>query len=258
MSSRKQPVVGQKYNHLTVLRRDENYVSPKGIVFSKWLCQCDCGNVVSVLGSSLVTNHTKSCGCLSKRYKVDDSVMLGKRFGMLTVVSRAPSHKVPSGSVYDMWNCVCDCGRTTVSFGRNLRIGATKSCGCDRIKKQAMAKRTSKAELWTKQYFHEHGITFEYQWSFLDLVGSHGGLLSYDFYISDCNMLLELNGLQHYVAIDWFGGASTLEDQQINDLLKKYYAVSHGYNFVVIDTNRVSQQTLYRKLNTLFSGFKLR
>lgn len=258
MNARKQPVVGQKYNCLTVLRRDNNYVSPKGIEFSKWICKCDCGNVVSVLGSSLIEGHTKSCGCLSRRSKVDDSTMLNRRFGMLIVLSRAPSHKIPSGSVYDMWNCVCDCGRKTVSFGRNLRRGTTKSCGCDRIRKQAAAKHTPKAELWTKQYFKDHDIENEYQWSFYDLVGSNGGLLSYDFYIAKYNLLLELNGLQHYVAVDWFGGVDTLRDQQFNDSLKRYYAVSHGYNFIVIDTNRISKNALVLKLDAIFSGSKFR
>lgn len=31
-----------------------------------WFCKCDCGNEVLVRGSSLVSGHTKSCGCLQK------------------------------------------------------------------------------------------------------------------------------------------------------------------------------------------------
>ena len=29
-----------------------------------WLCQCDCGNDIIVLGSSLTNGNTKSCGCI--------------------------------------------------------------------------------------------------------------------------------------------------------------------------------------------------
>jgi len=48
-------LVGQKFNHLTVLCRMPG---------SRWECQCDCGNTCLVLGSSLKNNNTKSCGCL--------------------------------------------------------------------------------------------------------------------------------------------------------------------------------------------------
>lgn len=54
--------------------------------------------------------------------------MIGKRFGRLLVVSRAPdvAHGVPR------WNCLCDCGETVVVIGYNLRISTrpTRSCGC--------------------------------------------------------------------------------------------------------------------------------
>lgn len=251
---RKMPEVGKKYHHLTVLSRDANYVSPSGTEFSKWLCRCDCGNEVSVLGSSLVSGHTKSCGCLMKRYKVSDETMIGKRFGLLTVVSRAPSHKIPSGSVYDMWNCVCDCGRSTVSFGRNLRNGRTGSCGCERIRRQAEAKWTPKAESWTKAYLDDQYIDYEYQKTFSDLIGPNGGLLTYDFFLPDLNMCLELNGLQHYVAVEWFGGDVTLARQQANDAVKQSYAEQHGYRFVVIDTDHISHKSLIKKLDAVFFG----
>lgn len=31
-----------------------------------WTCRCDCGNIVKVASSALVTGHTKSCGCYKK------------------------------------------------------------------------------------------------------------------------------------------------------------------------------------------------
>jgi len=30
---------------------------------SQWLCQCDCGSAIVVLGNSLTTRHTQSCPC---------------------------------------------------------------------------------------------------------------------------------------------------------------------------------------------------
>lgn len=49
----------------------------------------------------------------------------GMRFGRLIALER--SHN-PSRSSY--WCCRCDCGKTTIVRGSNLRRGKTKSCGC--------------------------------------------------------------------------------------------------------------------------------
>lgn len=247
---------GEKFNHLTVIERSGSHTTPSGAVFSVWKCKCDCGNMVDVLGSSLTSGHTKSCGCLQTKPKKDDKSMLNRRFGRLTVISRAPSHRLPSGSVYDMWNCVCDCGNKTVSFGRNLRDGRTVSCGCYRVERQAESKSVPKAEIWAKHYFDEHDIEFEYQKTFAGLVGARGGLVSYDFYLPSWNVVLELNGLQHYVAVDWFGGDETLNRQKFNDAVKKDYAEKHGLQYCVIDTDHISHDDLIHSLDDLCLGLE--
>ncbi len=58
-SSSFENVVGKKFNKLKVLSCVEKNKHGKYL----WNCICDCGNIVSVLGSSLVTQKTKSCGC---------------------------------------------------------------------------------------------------------------------------------------------------------------------------------------------------
>lgn len=53
---------GRKFGRLTVekyIRTDKNY----NVI---WLCKCDCGKELSVIGHSLVTGNTKSCGCLHR------------------------------------------------------------------------------------------------------------------------------------------------------------------------------------------------
>ena len=54
--------------------------------------------------------------------------LTGKRFGRLTVVSRAENSK--SGKT--RWHCKCDCGNECVVHGDSLKSGNTKSCGCVR------------------------------------------------------------------------------------------------------------------------------
>lgn len=49
----------------------------------------------------------------------------GHRYGMLTVLKRAPSEK----GKRTKWLCRCDCGREVSVAGVELRNGGTKSCG---------------------------------------------------------------------------------------------------------------------------------
>ena len=57
-------LVGQKFGHLTVLKRDENKPSGKNCP-AYWICKCDCGNIVSVRSDHLRNFSTSSCGCLN-------------------------------------------------------------------------------------------------------------------------------------------------------------------------------------------------
>lgn len=51
----------------------------------------------------------------------------GQVFGKLLVVD-ASNVTDNSGNVY--WNCICDCGQTSVVGGYQLKRGSIKSCGC--------------------------------------------------------------------------------------------------------------------------------
>ena len=55
-------ITDQRFGRLAILHRVEN--DSKGN--TKWLCQCDCGNRTTVKAYTLISGHTKSCGCLHK------------------------------------------------------------------------------------------------------------------------------------------------------------------------------------------------
>ena len=52
-------LTGQRFGYLVVLseikERKNNQI--------QWLCKCDCGNEVDVIGSLLVNGRSKTCGC---------------------------------------------------------------------------------------------------------------------------------------------------------------------------------------------------
>jgi hypothetical protein len=52
---------GIKYGRLTVIRRSQSNSKTGNAM---WICECDCGNIVTVIGSKLRSGYTKSCGCL--------------------------------------------------------------------------------------------------------------------------------------------------------------------------------------------------
>jgi len=54
-------LTGQKINRLTVLERE----SERKSFHIQWLCQCECGNTVSVRSQHLREGKVKSCGCLN-------------------------------------------------------------------------------------------------------------------------------------------------------------------------------------------------
>lgn len=55
-------------------------------------------------------------------------IMPGQVFGALTALERCLDRK----GVNTAWRCLCTCGRPIVVEGAKLKIGATKSCGCQR------------------------------------------------------------------------------------------------------------------------------
>lgn len=60
-------LTGNIYGSLKVIGPDETYISNESNGWrSKWICQCECGNHVSVFGTNLTRLHTTSCGCASR------------------------------------------------------------------------------------------------------------------------------------------------------------------------------------------------
>ena len=118
-------ITGQKFGKLTVIKRIENKV---GKTRSKpcWLCQCDCGNQVSVIRDDLVSGHTKSCGCDSHRYKD----LTGQRFGKLQVIDLHERKISSYGVMTSYWLCRCDCGKEKIASTLDLSSGHTSTCGC--------------------------------------------------------------------------------------------------------------------------------
>jgi hypothetical protein len=133
-------MTGQRFGRFVV--QSFNEVKGKGQTY--WNCLCDCGNIKSVNGSKLRSGDIKSCGCLAKEIakevgrNLGNSLrenLIGKKFNRLTILSFAGS----SGGNGVKWNCLCECGKTTVVRSQCLKENKTKSCGC--LQKENRHKR---------------------------------------------------------------------------------------------------------------------
>lgn len=114
-------ITGQKFGKLTVLERSSNTKYNQ----TRWLCQCDCGNKIIVIGNDLKRGTTRSCGCFLK----ED--LKGRKFGRLLVIRNVKKPKNLKGTgAY--WKCLCECGNIVVVSARSLKSENTKSCGCFR------------------------------------------------------------------------------------------------------------------------------
>jgi hypothetical protein len=101
-------LTGRRYGQWTVIDYADR---------AKWLCQCECGVRRSVLGNSLKSGISTSCGCSYKRKP-------GDVFGRLTLLEQ-----IGTRGKRALWLCECSCGETCVVNSGNLGTD-TSSCGC--------------------------------------------------------------------------------------------------------------------------------
>lgn len=122
-------LIGQRFGRLTVLHLAEERVHGATAL----ACKCDCGNLTLATSYQLKQGTKRSCGCLLKenreqRKKDHTEIIPGQRFGHLTVL-RLSENRV-HGAI--AWECLCDCGNTTLAREYWLKNGIKKSCGCMR------------------------------------------------------------------------------------------------------------------------------
>lgn len=119
-------ITDQRFGKLTAL------IPVKSGEKIKWLCQCDCGNLITVQPANLKNGNTKSCGCMQKdivtkrweEYRNENDI-IGQKFGRLTALEFIGIHKQEA-----MYSFACDCGNIVTKSLHSVSSGNTSSCGC--------------------------------------------------------------------------------------------------------------------------------
>lgn len=101
---RKIDMTGQRFGRLVVLR--ENGRTKYGKVM--WMCKCDCGAEVTVIGNQLRNGHTKSCGCYNRERSSERAT------------ERNTTHGMAKTRLYHIWDGVLR--RTGVTKGANEKL----------------------------------------------------------------------------------------------------------------------------------------
>lgn len=115
---------GNRYTRILVVRYSHS--NEKGAV---WECLCDCGKYKLLESFRLNYNKkgVKSCGCIKTERKPILKDISNLKYGRLTVIKPTEIFNI-SGS--RLWECLCDCGKTTNVSTSSLNSKHTRSCGC--------------------------------------------------------------------------------------------------------------------------------
>lgn len=203
-----------------------------------WVCQCDCGNLISVNSSNLRSGERAKRNMSCGKCHAQLQNLIGKTFGKLTVIGYDDSYKVDKTNGWNhKWICQCECGNTVSVFGGNLTQLHTTSCGC--------ASR-SIGEQNIENLLKQNNIKYKKEYSFSDLKSIKK--LRFDFAIfDDKNSLIELiefDGRQHKNDYTPWNTTESLQERQFKDNLKDEYCKEHNIKLVRISYEKRDNITL--------------
>lgn len=130
---------GQTVNGWKILGQDGIHVTPKGVKIKKWKCQCEVCGKISTRMMLNIRHKPPHCSLDSEGHRLNpyrtpksSGDLVGKRFGLLTVMKRLPTQQqLKHRSI--MYQCLCDCGNVCVVPAHVLKKPQTKyprNCGC--------------------------------------------------------------------------------------------------------------------------------
>lgn len=209
---------GQRFGKLTVIGIDPDYV-PKTGRHKKWLCQCDCGNIKIVQ-----SNHLKDGTAIACSFACKNRIEIGSHFGKLTVIEMTNIRDKNSGSV--LYKCICECGNEILVSSTELRAGRRNSC---------LECHESKGCLMIKELLKNNNIDFIQEYIFKDCINPKTKRgLRFDFYLPNTNCLIEFDGEQHFIPVEFWGGKQGLQEIQNRDIIKNNYCKQHNIPLIRI------------------------
>lgn len=203
---------------------------------TKILCKC---KIDGYEWSALPTNLLKGKGCPlcgGTQQKTHDKYIkdVNKINKNIEVVGRYINVKTPI-----LHKCKID-GYEWMAKPNNILSGK----GCPKCNQ-------SHGELQIENYLHDNIINFVRQYTFADCKNIKP--LPFDFYLTDYNLCIEYDGIQHFEPVEIFGGDDAFKKQQYNDNIKTNYCLEHNIGLIRIAYN----QNIETELDNFFNNTKL-
>jgi hypothetical protein len=128
------------------------------------------------------------------------------------------------------------------SFYQTPHNHITGKQGCPKCK-------TSKGELEIMKFLEKNNINYIYQKRFHDC--KHKKYLSFDFYVSNENICIEFDGLQHKIPNNFFGGKIGFKNTKIRDKIKNEYCIKNNIKLIRISDIKKVQEILGKEFGIL-------
>lgn len=204
-------LTGQRFGKLLVIKKDES-VAPKNGRHTKWICQCDCGNIISVQSNHLRAGEATACSQACKT-----RIPNGSQFGKLTVIEMTNERAKNGGSV--LYKCQCDCGNIELVSSTELRANRKFHC---------LKCGFSAGEIIITKILQKNNICYEQEYIAPGCINPKTKKpLRFDFYLPDYNCFIEFDGVQHFEIINYWGGEQGLQERQERDNIKTNYCFTN-------------------------------
>ena len=142
-----------------------------------------------------------------------------------------------------LYNFKCECGR---KFLRSIdSVVYNNSLYCS----ECVKWRKSTYHLKVKDYLENNKIKYIEEKTFEKCKDKN--YLPFDFYLPDYNVCIEVQGEQHYMAKDCFGGIEGFKKTASHDIMKAYFCRNNNLKLIIIKYDNFFNNNYIDILNTL-------
>ena len=261
-------MVGRTFNNLTVIGFKKDKLDR-----NRYLCKCTCGNEVLTNKADLISGRKKSCGCLKTNAVEKYSYLVGNKINKWTILEIKTGGTIKSVNVYNLLNnktkdcgcgrkqtlretksknlvgmrfgkltaielleesnkfnrrlyrCKCDCGNEIIVPSSSLTTNHTTSCGC----------LLSYYNMYIDVLLDKLKITHQKE----KVVYIDDIMYRFDFYLPDYNLMIEYDGEQHYMPVNFGENDQKLMEEKLkirqkNDQIKNNYCEVNNINLLRI------------------------